>query len=67
MVQKLVSKFPQVLSANLGKFNKHTVELHLMSDAKLIFFKARTVPYTLRKKIGKESECLTGLGISTPG
>lgn len=66
MIQELVSKFPQVFSGNLGKFNKHTVKLNLKADAKPIFFRARPVPYALREKIDKELDRLIQLGILTP-
>lgn len=53
ILHDLVSRLPTVFSSKLGKFNKYAVELHLKPNSKPIFFKARSVPYSLKDKIYK--------------
>ena len=55
-----------VFKRGLGCLQGAKVKLFVKSDVLPNFFKARTVPLALRKKVEDELDCLQGEGIISP-
>ncbi|CAK1590402.1 unnamed protein product [Parnassius mnemosyne] len=66
MVEQFQSRYPEVFSNKLGKFNKYRVKLKLKDDVKPIFCKARPIAFALRDKVDKEITRLVDLGVLKP-
>jgi len=63
---ELLEKHKQVFSDGLGTFKGGKVTLQIEAQCKPKFFKARTLPFSLKEKVENELERLEGLGIITP-
>ena len=61
--QALQVKDPEVFDGNLGCLRDVQVTLHVKPDAKLKFFKPRSVPHSLKQKVEDELEKMLSLGI----
>ena len=62
----LLEKHKQVFSNGLGTYKGGKATLHIDPEAKPKFFKACTLPFSLKEKVEKELERLEALGIITP-
>lgn len=58
-----VNKYPTLFSDNLDSFNKYKIKLTLKPGSKPSFFRARTVPFSLRSKVEKELNRLVETGV----
>lgn len=66
-VEKLVSKYNQVFSLGLGKFNKGTVTLNLKNNnVSPKFCRDRPLPFGLRYKVEQELNRLVALNVIKP-
>lgn len=54
LVPKLISKYPNVFSTDLGCFNGKECKLHLKPDAVPKFFNPRPLPFALKDKVATE-------------
>ena len=61
-----MQKREAVFSEGLGTFTGGKITLHVDPQAKLKFFKARTLPFSFKEKVEAELERLQSLGIITP-
>ena len=59
----ILQKYEELFQDSLGKVNKMQATLHVKSDAKPKFFKARPVPFALREGIARELQRQEELGI----
>ena len=62
----ILQKYSVVFTEGLGTFTGEKVTLHVDPQTKPKFFKARTLPYSLKEKVETELERLQSLGIITP-
>ena len=62
----LLQKHSVDFTEGLGTFTGGKVTLHVDPQAKVQFFKARTLPYSLKEKVETKLERLQSLGIITP-
>lgn len=64
--QEYIQKFPKLFSNSLGCCKDMEVTLNLKEGAKPVFYKARSVPFSLRESVEKEINRLVGLGVLVP-
>ena len=62
-LQDLLEKYDTVFQEGLGTFRGYEAKLHVDPNATPRFFKAQTLPYSLRDKVGEEltrlvNECI---------
>ena len=55
--------FPEVFSADLGKFTKITAKFELKENTRPIFRKKRNVPFAATEEINKEVDRLVNMGV----
>ena len=63
---RLKVEFPQLFSEGLGCYQGKSFSIVVDPSVPAKFCKARTVPYTLREKVGKELSRLQEEGIISP-
>ena len=62
----ILEKYSEVFDSELGEMKDVLVKIHVPSETKPIFHKARPVPYAIKEKIENELERLIKEGISEP-
>ena len=62
----ILQKHDAVFTDGLGTFTGGKVTLHVDPQTKPKFFKARTLPFSLKDKVETELDRLQSLGIITP-
>ena len=62
----LLSNYDVLFEEHLGKLNKITGKLYLKTDAKPVFCRARSLPYSVKPKVEVELELLQQLGVLEP-
>lgn len=61
-----MNEFPDLFKEELGAYNGPEVKLHLRSDARPRFLKARPVPFPMKQQVEEELNRLVATGILTP-
>ncbi|KAK4321215.1 hypothetical protein Pmani_007945 [Petrolisthes manimaculis] len=62
-VDDVLAEYPEVFRCNLGEYKGSPVKLYIEKTAKPRFFKARPVPYAIKKKVQEAIEKNVQLGI----
>ena len=65
-LSEILQKYESVFMEGLGTFTGGRVTLHVDPQVKPKFFKARTLPISIKDKVEKELKKLESLGIITP-
>ena len=61
-LEELLNKYSQIFQPGLGTISQMKAHLSLMSDAKPQFHRPRSVPFTIKEKVGKQLDRLEELG-----
>ena len=65
-ISQLLEKHSALFQEGLGTLQGHKVSIHVNSDAKPVFSKARTLPYAYKAKVEQELDRLVKEGILEP-
>ena len=65
-LQEVLDTYSKLFEGNLGKVKGVTAKIHVDPDATPRFFKARSVPFALQRKVEKELDRLQEQGIIEP-
>ena len=65
-LKELLDKHSALFKKELGTLTGTKATLHIKEGSKPRFFKARNIPYVMKKKVEKELQCLQDEGIITP-
>lgn len=65
-LEKLFSQYSEVFEDDLGTFTGPKAKIHVEADTQPKFFKARPVPYAIKRKIEAELEKLREKGTIEP-
>ncbi|CAH0730435.1 unnamed protein product, partial [Brenthis ino] len=63
---KLVSKFPEVFSSELGTYKGEQVNLVLKENVSPKYYKARSLPFSMKQLVEEEINRLVSQGVLTP-
>lgn len=66
MTEDVIQKYPEIFKDELGTLQGTAVKLFVDPQAEPCFFKPRTVPYAMKKKVEDELERLQEANVITP-